>query len=429
MLFLYRIISPGNKIVSNKKLFVIWTSHSYRSLKTFGHEELALQHDSGGWFDFVYTLYPVLGAHPIDKEISFKGPIRFTYLSPKHLYIEAKLASLPFLKYVNLCNTILSQVFVLFSSARIIRKENVSIIRANDPFITGVYAYILSRMTGRPFGLRVGANYDLLFKSGTMIGKKIFKFYFIQKIIARFVFSRAEFIMAATQDYLNYALNNGAPHNCSVVTRFGNFIDSVHLHPSSMKTDVRSLFALEKRPFGIYVGRLTKVKHADDLVLIAKEIKQLHPEAALVLIGDGDLMEAMKEQAKNLNVSENIFFLGKQKQEIIASLLPYSVAYLATHSGRSLVEAAFSGIPLIAYDFEWHSEIVKNGLTGELVGYRNYRAMAVSFCRMLENPDVQRKLGRQARKLAFQLMDPEAVRAIEHDVYAKVFSDACGNKT
>ena len=40
---------------------------------------------------------------------------------------------------------------------------------------------------------------------------------------------------------------------------------------------------------------------------------------------------------------------------------------LATHTGRALAEASFAGLPVVGYDIDWHSEIIKDGINGFLV--------------------------------------------------------------
>jgi glycosyltransferase involved in cell wall biosynthesis len=115
-----------------------------------------------------------------------------------------------------------------------------------------------------------------------------------------------------------------------------------------------------------------------------------------------------------------MFFWGKATQEELAGLLPMAQAYLAPHSGRALSEAALAGLPLIAYNWEAQAEVVISGETGELVPYRDYKAMAESFIKILNDKGYARKLGENARKYLLAISDPQKTLAIEKQKYCEI---------
>ncbi len=59
-----------------------------------------------------------------------------------------------------------------------------------------------------------------------------------------------------------------------------------------------------------HVGRMSYQKNHEFLIEIFKEIKKIIPESKLLLIGTGPLESKLKEKVKNLNLEENILFLG-----------------------------------------------------------------------------------------------------------------------
>jgi glycosyltransferase involved in cell wall biosynthesis len=174
--------------------------------------------------------------------------------------------------------------------------------------------------------------------------------------------------------------------------------------------------------FGIYVGRLTKIKMPKDLLYVLRTIKQYKDfsDVNLVLVGDGDMRAEMEQMANELGLGTSLIFLGDCTQNEIAEILPHAAAYLAPHSGLSLVEGALAGIPLIAYDYEWHPELVRQGLTGELVPHHDWKKMAESFGRLLRDPSYGRTLGANARALAMDMMDQKKIQAFETEQYRKL---------
>jgi glycosyltransferase involved in cell wall biosynthesis len=419
------IIPVKSKRMSVRKLLVIDTAYSYKAIEAKSKHEFILQRNLGGFFDTVYTLYPVLGANPFDGQDSFEGTIRFRKLSTKNILIEGKMASIKALTNFPRLNFLITQCNIIMKIRKLIITEDVSVLRGSDPFFTGLYCLLLARMTGRPFVLRIGANYDLMYeKNRVIVLKKLFRWYFVQKLIGWFVFPNAKLIFAANQSYLDYSLSNGARKERCVIARFGNIIDPIHFSdPSTRKVD-KNKFQFVGRRFGVYVGRLSEIKLPKDLLLVAFEMKK-HADlsdVSIVIIGDGEIRKDMEKMAREMNIEKSILFLGDCKQNEIAGILPYAVAYLAPHSGLSLVEAALAATPLIAYDYEWHPELVKPGITGELVPHRDWKKMAESFVGILRNPTYGKELGVKARLLALEMMDQKKIQAIEIENYSRLLN-------
>jgi glycosyltransferase involved in cell wall biosynthesis len=417
---------PQRRFRSKEKiLLIIDTAFSYNSIETKSKREYILQRNLGGFFSTVYNWYPILGAHPADQNVTFEGSMRFINFAKGHVFIESKMAWIGILTGFPRTNFLLSQFISIMKIRKLVLKEKVSVVRGCDPFLTGLYSLIISKMTGRLFALRVGADFDLMYmKNKSMVFKKIFKWYAIQKVIAKYVLPRAALMMAANQSYLNYALDNGARKEASVITRFGNIIDPIHFTEPATRPLERAKYSFIGTPFGVYVGRLTKIKMAPDLLYVGHELKQ-HKEFSdinIVLIGDGDLRNELEKMASDFGLGKSMHFLGECRQDEIAGILPHASVYLAPHSGLSLVEAALAGVPLIAYDYEWHPELVKQGITGELVPHHDWKKMAESFWRILRDPGYGKTLGANARMLAMEMMDQKKIQAIEKEQYKKLLN-------
>ena len=123
------------------------------------------------------------------------------------------------------------------------------------------------------------------------------------------------------------------------------------------------------------------------------------------------------ELSKDLEIQDNILFMGKRDQNFLARLYPHANVYLSPLAGRTMVEAALAGVPLIAYDYEWQKEIVKDTVTGLLVPFRDYEKMGQDIIRLLSNPELASKLGLNARKNTLKLMDKSTIKEIEISLY------------
>jgi glycosyltransferase involved in cell wall biosynthesis len=90
--------------------------------------------------------------------------------------------------------------------------------------------------------------------------------------------------------------------------------------------------------------------------------------------------------------------------------------------GRGLTEACLAGIPIVAYDYDWQGEIIRSGETGELVAEGDWKEMALRASKLLDDPQRSRHLGKQARRLAIEMMSPKILADIEVASYESIFN-------
>lgn len=163
-------------------------------------------------------------------------------------------------------------------------------------------------------------------------------------------------------------------------------------------------------PVFVAVGRFVEKKGPHLLLLSFARLREAHPEARLRLLGDGPLLPICRDLARALGLSETVHFLGAQPAEIVADELRNARA-LVQHSleasdGDSegapvaLIEAAATGIPVVATRHAGIPEIVLDGKTGLLVGEREVEGFALRMAELLRSPEHAGALGAAARERA-----------------------------
>lgn len=116
---------------------------------------------------------------------------------------------------------------------------------------------------------------------------------------------------------------------------------------------------------------------------------ELHSNAVLFLIGDGDLRNDLEQKIKVLNIGEHVKLLGRLKREEVALWLNASDVYVYTSFGNgfpiALIEAAMCGLPIVSTNVTGVHDLVINNHTGYLAKGRDYRDIAVKIKKALEN--------------------------------------------
>lgn len=408
------------KVFVEKSLLVIQNYHTYGSIKKSGHDEMITQTDLDGYFNKVYTLYPTVGSDKDQPTDEFDGRKREVKLSAVHTFLEYKMYTFKNTRFPTV-SFILSQFLMLNEMIGFVKKNNICVVRGYCPFLTGLYSLIIAKCSSIPFTLRVGGNYDLMHKNGLMVYKKIFRSYTIAKKVAKFVFRNCSSVSAVNINNMNYCIENGANPDICIVVRVGNMVDSLHYREPNERDSVQE-FNNVNRPIAISVGRLTKVKHPEDVLMATKIAKQEFPNLLTLIIGDGDMEDELKALSTDLGLEDNILFLGKKNQEYLSNLYPQSDVYLSPLTGRSMVEAALAGLPLIAYDYEWHKEIVKDDSTGFLVPYRDAKQMGLSIVKVLKDKVNANRMGGNSRLEALEMMDKEKIKQSEITMYNSILT-------
>lgn len=153
-------------------------------------------------------------------------------------------------------------------------------------------------------------------------------------------------------------------------------------------------------PTVLWIGRLKKYKNPLDAILIFRRLKV---KAKLYIVGDGDLKNEVKSAIGN---DPNIVYLGRVSEEEKVKLYQGSWVVLSTSYiegwGMTIVEANASGTPAIGYNRGSLPEIIKDGINGFIVDYKDYDKAAQKLEYILEDEGVMKELSKKSYESSLQ---------------------------
>jgi glycosyltransferase involved in cell wall biosynthesis len=155
----------------------------------------------------------------------------------------------------------------------------------------------------------------------------------------------------------------------------------------------------QARIIGI-VARLNPVKNHQLLLEAFAIIKQQLPEAALVVIGEGECRPALEASIQRLKLPDAVFLLG-DRSDVHTLLAGCDVFVLSSDNegySLALLEAAASGLPLVATDVGGNVDIVNPDLNGLLVPAKDPEALATALTRLLTDVPLAEHMGANARR-------------------------------
>lgn len=179
----------------------------------------------------------------------------------------------------------------------------------------------------------------------------------------------------------------------------------VHVIPSGVRSELFDAGELQRRPVSgtpraLFLGRLHRQKGVDVLLRAFTEV----PEGMLELAGDGPERARLARLAADLGLADRVRFLGYVPHDSVPSLLR-AVDVLVLPSeyeelGTAIVEAMYSGLPVVATRTGGVPELVEHGVNGLLVPPRDAIALAGALRLVLGDRDLARRFGERSREHA-----------------------------
>lgn len=157
-------------------------------------------------------------------------------------------------------------------------------------------------------------------------------------------------------------------------------------------------------PTLLYLGRLKRYKGVDLVIGALARLRAAGLPARLLVGGKGDHAPVLRALAARMGVADAVEFLGFVSEEEKRALFRRSwVHVLASPKegwGIACMEAAAAGTPTVASDAPGLRDSVVDGDTGYLVPHGDVEALAQAIARLLVDPALRDRMGRQARRFA-----------------------------
>ena len=173
----------------------------------------------------------------------------------------------------------------------------------------------------------------------------------------------------------------------------------IYVIPNSLSFSPREASKLMNKQI-IMVGRYNDAKGFDYLIPAWEIVHKQHPDWILNVYGSGELHDQVVEwiQEKSL---EDSMILHEPTDDIMDKYLESSICVLSSrYEGFSLVimEAMACGVPVVSFDCpHGPRNIIKHGEDGLLVEYLNPQSLADGLCQLIENEELRKRLGSNAR--------------------------------
>ena len=166
--------------------------------------------------------------------------------------------------------------------------------------------------------------------------------------------------------------------------------------------DISSLIGHKKKTAILWMGRFLDWKHPDDVLRLAKMLKDAGCSFSIDIGGTGEMESDLKAMAQEMNLSDCVTFLGPIPSDKVRSRMEEAGIYLFTSDrqegwGVVLNEAMNSGCAVVASHLIGSAPLlIENGKNGLLYHSGDVEDLFNKVKLLLEKYDEQERLGKAA---------------------------------
>ena len=179
----------------------------------------------------------------------------------------------------------------------------------------------------------------------------------------------------------------------------------------------------------LYFGTLIRKKGLLELPYIFNEVHKKNPEAQLILVGK-DASDIISGNKSTWEMMQELFNSSAFKKVQYIQNVPYSeIKYhiqkatlcifptFAEALPVSWLEAMAMQKPIVASNIGWAKEVIDDGINGYLVNPKNHLEYANKICFVLEDKNLQIKLGKEANNKAMSHFDSKIIAEKSIEIY------------
>ncbi len=279
------------------------------------------------------------------------------------------------------------------------------IVHAHPGYPTGYVAYLAARHLDVPlvvtlhgFDINVfgGAGDARTYSDDPSFASRFYS----PRIRGRFVRSllHSSRVIAVSQDLSHKAVALGVPQErLSVIP---NGVDTEQFRIQERTAVRRTLGLPAEDPVILFIGRMTQVKDPLCLVEAVKLLRQKRDDVRAVFLGDGELLEPVKQVVARDGLTESVQILGNRPYTELPLWMNACNVLVSTSRyesfGLVLLEALACGTPVVASRVGGIPDLVRDGEQGILVPPGDPSSLARAIAQALDRAWDRHALRRHA---------------------------------
>lgn len=337
--------------------------------------------------------------------ITYSQPVRLDFFSQNISYHEVTIAKYPLFDYIPYETALASKL------VDVARFEGLDVLHVHYAIPHASVAYMAKQILAA-HGINLPIVTTLHGTDITLVGKDS-----SYEPVVTFAINQSDGVTAVSDSlkrdtYANFKIDKE-------IEVIPNFID-LERFSKKAKDHFRKAVAPNGERLVVHTSNFRKVKRVQDVVHVFNRIRKEIP-SKLLLIGDGPERHNIEQLCRELDLCDDIRFLGKQDMiEEILSICDLFVMPSETESfGLAALEAMACQVPVISSNAGGIPELNINGVTGFMSDVGDVEDMAKNAMTILRTDESLKKFKAQALSRAKEF-DTHVITPLYEQYYAKV---------
>jgi glycosyltransferase involved in cell wall biosynthesis len=268
------------------------------------------------------------------------------------------------------------------------------VIRQENPQIVHTHGSLSGRIAGRQCGAKVVYTRHSAFPVPSYLQKGLG--HWMNGLVNSHYADRIIAVSPACQQNL---LDSGVP--AEKITVMMNGVDPVPRAAAERCQALRQELQIPPKVFtaGI-LARLEPYKGHQTLLEAARLLKEEDRDFRILIGGSGPEEAHIRDSIRELDLTDRVLFLGfvNNVSEVLSLLdVQLNCSYGTEASSLALIEGMSLGLATVASDYGGNPWQVEDGETGLLFPARDSAALAQRLGRLMDDPDLLRRLQASAR--------------------------------
>ncbi len=320
--------------------------------------------------------------------ITYNRPIRLSLFSENIFFHEVRTKDYPLFDFVPYESALASMM------VDVARYHKLDLFHVHYAVPHASVAF-LAKQVLEDEGLHVPVITTLHGTDITLVGKNP-----AYEPVVRFSIKHSDGVTAVSNFLKQATIDNfGVGQDCRVIY---NFVDTQRFKRQD-KDHFRKMVATGGHKILIHASNFRKVKRVKDVILTFAKVRE-HIAAKLLMVGDGPERTGAEELCRELNLCDDIIFLGSQSavEEIFSIGDLFLIPSENESFGLSALEAMACGMPVISSNTGGLPELVVNGDTGFTSAVGDVNDMAANALSLLQDDQKWAEFSRRAHARALE---------------------------
>lgn len=340
--------------------------------------------------------------------ITYSQPVRLDFFSENISYHEVEVANYPLFDYVPYESALTSKL------VDVVRYERLDLLHVHYAIPHASAAY-LAKLILAEHGIQIPIITTLHGTDITLVGRDA-----SFEPVVTFAINHSDGITTVSDSlrkdtFANFKITKP-------IEVIPNFIDL-----SRFSKKPKDHFKKAIAPFGerliVHTSNFRKVKRVQDVVEIFKKVNTVIP-SKLLLIGDGPERAGIERMSRELNLCDEIRFLGKQEaiEEILSVCDLFIMPSESESFGLAALEAMACQVPVISTNTGGLPELNVHGVTGFMSNVGDTEEMAANALKILSDNNVLHQFKRNAVKRAGEF-DIHKILPLYESYYSRIVEE------